>query len=106
MDMGQSKLIADMNFKAKYGLFGQIMDYLAIKGQFGAAIGNILFAGVESCCTMRMASLSRRVSTPRRRSWSSSSGTALVVLENDLVKELGSLSYQRNRIPISLALGQ
>ena len=42
----KTKLIADMDLKAKYGLLGKIMERLVIKPQLGGAIGN-LFAGVE-----------------------------------------------------------
>lgn len=43
----KSKLIADMDLQAKYGILGKIMERLAIKPKLGGAIGN-LFAGVES----------------------------------------------------------
>jgi len=47
VEIRKSKLVADMNMKAKYGLLGKIMERLIIKPQFAAAIGN-MFAGVES----------------------------------------------------------
>lgn len=43
---GKSKLIANMDLKAKYGVLGKVMERLIMKPQFGGAIGN-LFAGVE-----------------------------------------------------------
>ena len=43
----KSKLVAEMNMKAKFGLLGKIMERLVMKPQFGGVIGN-LFAGVES----------------------------------------------------------
>lgn len=43
----QTKLVAEMSLKAKYGLLGKIMERLVIKPQLGGAVGN-LFAGVES----------------------------------------------------------
>jgi len=43
-----TKLIADMDIKAKYGILGKIMERLIIKLQLGGAVGN-LFVGVEDC---------------------------------------------------------
>lgn len=43
---GQSKLLAHMDLKAKFGILGKIMERLVMKPQLGGAIGN-LFAGVE-----------------------------------------------------------
>lgn len=42
----KSKLVAEMDIHAKYGLLGKIMERLIIKKQLGSAVGNV-FAGVE-----------------------------------------------------------
>ena len=45
--LNKSKLVAEMNMKAKFGLLGKIMERVVMKPQLGGAIGN-LFAGIES----------------------------------------------------------
>lgn len=43
---GKSRLMANMQVKAKFGILGKIMEYVVMKPQLGGALGD-LFAGVE-----------------------------------------------------------
>ena len=43
---GQTKLTSTMEVKAKYGIFGKLMEHFILKPQLGAAIDSV-FAGIE-----------------------------------------------------------